>query len=154
MNTIKNYYLIIPIKDIYIRNKKGNVIVSDGGTARDIFNAYKIPTELQRIILKISIGGLNPPKDAFELTSDEMFYFKTPIIEHILNKNNGMLMISSHNTDIYTDCHIYHADKVKDFYKQIIDAGLALDYESAVREMFNKHKEKNIYKNKILKKEY
>ena len=156
MNTIKNYYLIIPARNIYIRDKKGNVIVSDGGAAKDIFNTYRIPIELQKIILKVSIGGLNTPKDAFELTTDEMFYFKTPIIEHILGKNKGMLMIASHNTDVYTDSHIYHADKVKAFYQQIIDAGLALDYESAIREIFNKPKRQTdtINDNKVLKKEY
>lgn len=152
MNTIKNYYLIIPIKDIYIRNKKGNVIVSDGGTARDIFNAYKIPTELQRIILKISLGGLVPPKDAFELITSEMFCFETSIISHILGKKNGMLMILSHNAEIYTDCSISHADEVKAFYQKIIDSGLALNYETAVKRMFNRVKEKP--ENKILKKEY
>ena len=157
MNTIKNYYLIIPIRDVYVRDRKGDIISSDGGVATKKFDEYKIPKDFQKIILKVSIGGIYSPKDAFELTTDEMFYFKTPIIEHILGKNKGMLMLSSHNIDIYTDSHhIYHADKVKTFYQQIIDAGLALDYESAIREIFNKPKRQTdtINNNKILKKEY
>ena len=156
MSTIKNYYLIIPARDIYIRDNRGDVIASDGGAATKKFNEYKIPKDFQKIILKVSIGGIFSPKDAFELTTDEMFYFKTPIIEHILNKNNGMLILSSHNTEIYTFSNICHADKVKAFYQQIIDAGLALEYESAIREIFNKPKKNTdtINDNKVLKKEY
>ena len=152
MNTIKYYYLIIPIKDVRLKEMKKNVIISDGGAATNIFNELNIPEEMQKIILKISFGGLVPPKDAFELITSEMFCFQTSIIGHILGKKNDMIMILSHNAEIYTDCSISHADEVKEFYQKIIDSGLALNYETAVKRMFNRVKEKP--ENKILKKEY
>ena len=156
MNTIKNYYLIIPIDDVHMKETKGNCVITNWNTARNKFTEYRIPEEFQRIILKVSIGGLTPPKDAFELLTNEMFYFKTPIIEHILNKKDDTLIISSHSAEIYTNSHIYHAEAVKKFYQAIIDAGLAFDYEGAVREIFNRPREdaNTIHDNKILKKEY
>lgn len=157
MNTLKNYYLVIPVTDIWVKVKKDNIVISDGKKATDIFNALDIPKEFQKIVLKISIGGMNTPKDAFELTTNEMFYFKIPIIKAILNSSKyDKLEILSHHIDIYTKISFYHADKVKEFYQGIIDAKLALNYEKAVYHMFGKEykQENGLATNKILRKEH
>lgn len=157
MTTLKNYYLIIPIEDILVKEKKGNILISDGKKAIDIFNELNIPNNFQKIVLKISIGGINTPKDAFELITNELFYFKTPVIKAILNSSKyDKLEILSHHIDIYTKISLYHAEKVKSFYQSIIDANLALNYEKAVFRIFGKEykQENHLSKNKILKKEY
>lgn len=157
MNTVKNYYLIVPVKDVFMKEKKGNIITADGNKATDIFNEHNIPIEFQKIVLKISIGGIYTPKDAFELVTNEMFCFKTPVIKALLKqKQKEKLELLSYNAEIFTNISFYHADKVKEFYQKIINAGLALNYEKATYHILGKEykQENNLSKNKILKKEY
>ena len=146
---------MIPIKDIYIKEKKGNIVINDGRLATKIFNDHKIPEEYQKIILKVAINDLENPKDAFELLTNEMYYFKQPFIKALFNhdKHNKMEM-ASRNSEIYTDISLYRADTIKKFYQEIIDNNLALSYSLAVREVLGHIKNNTKDYNKILKKEY
>lgn len=151
MNTKKNYYLIISTKNILIKEKMGDMMVADGQKANDIFNQYKIPEEFQKIILKVSVGNFFEPKNALELTTGEMLFFKTSFIKTIINKSENMeLMMVSHNTEIYTKVNFYHVDMVKKFYQEIIDAEKATDYQLAVADILDKSP-KYIKTKKIIK---
>lgn len=152
--TKKNYYLIIPARDIYIKKKEDNIIVENKSILKDSFNNYGVPQEYQKIIIKVSIGSKLGLYTGFELTTNEMFLFKTSILKAILNKKNyDKLEIISHTSEIITDNHLYHAAKVKEFYQELIDNGLAAKYQNALTDIFGK-KSDNLSLKRVLKKEY
>lgn len=144
MKLKRNYYLIIPARDIFIKLYKKDIIIVDGGKAETIFDEYGIPKRMQKLVLEVSINNVMNPYEAFELTTKEMFRFKTSFIKTILSqKANDRFELLSKNVAIITDNKCYHSQVVKDFYQKIIDMNLADDYVSAIYEILGKSRIKN-----------
>jgi len=144
MEKMKNYYLLVLVDNIY--SKKSNNQVSDGDSrrAREIFVNNNIPLEFRKIIIKVTVGGINEPVDAFELITNKMFYFKIPFFKSILNPTaNPIIELSTKDIKALAGNKLYHADSVKEFYKDIIDNGLAKNYGTAVREILDIQKKEN-----------
>ena len=144
MEKTRNYYLLVLVDNIY--SKKSNNQVSDGDSrrAREIFVNNNIPLEFRKIIIKVTVGGINEPVDAFELITNKMFYFKIPFFKSILNPTaNPIIELSTKDIKALAGNKLYHADSVKEFYKDIIDNGLAKNYGTAVREILDIQKKEN-----------
>ena len=147
----KNYYLIIPSSDIYVKTKKNDIVTIDHGEAISIFDKYGIPKKYQKIIIKVSLKN----NIAKELLTHSAYFLKDSIIKSI-SENNGLLALDSIDNIIETKVAIYHIDKVKLFYQNIINNKLSVNYEKAVKELYRYHylKKKENKLKKIKRNEY
>lgn len=142
MNTKRNYYLLVPADSIYNKVTSDDGIAINNQIANETFERYHIPAKFRKMIIKITVGGITEPNDAFELITSKMFYFKTPFLKALFNPiGNSAIEILSKDVGIVTENRIHSADVVKDFYQSIIDNDLALGYECAIREILNLQKE-------------
>lgn len=145
MEKKKNYYLLVSVDDIYNKQTLDNAVVVDNNKAREVFAKNNIPHEFRKLIVKVAVGGITEPVDAFELITDKMFCFRIPFLKSIFNPTaNPVIELLAKDIRMIANNHIYHADAVKEFYQEIIDSGLALNYGNAIREILNVSKERNV----------
>ena len=155
MEQKKSYYLLVLFDSIYSKQSKNKTTDYDNHKSREIFTKYKIPTEFRKIIIKVTVGSISEPVDAFELVTNKMFFFKMPFFKSVLNPTaNPIIELSTNDLKVLAINKLYHAETVKKFYKDIIDNGLAKNYGNAVRETLciqKEEKKQNIF-TKIKKK--
>ena len=151
MKKIKNYYLIIPSSDIYVKNEKRNVLVIDHGSVEEIFDNYNIPREYRKIVVKLSLKN----SIAKELLSNSLYFMKESLVKAILNNSQTLTMESSDNI-IDTKTTMYDIHTVKKFYQDIIDNKLSVEYRKAIKEIYKNHYEnkKNDKLRKVKRNEY
>ena len=130
----KNYYLIVPSSNIYVKNKDNDGKTINYNVASNIFNKYGVPMEYQKVIVKISLKHCL----AKELLTHSMYGVNEVPVTSILKKDHSLYLESLDNI-IETKLSIYMADKVKQFYQSIIDNGLAVNYKNAVKEIYKYH---------------
>ena len=151
MKKNKNYYLIVPSSDIYVKTKNDIVKIINHSGAVDIFNKYDIPTEYQKVVIKVSLEN-NFGK---ELSTNSVYLLRELLVKSILGNNESIFIESTDNL-IETKLSLYNIGKVKEFYQSIIDNKLSVNYEKAVKEIYiynNINKENNKLK-KIKRNEY
>lgn len=157
MEKKNHYYLLVSVDDIYNSHSLNNVVIVDNSKARNSFAQNNVPSKYQKVIIKVAVGGITEPVDAFELVTKKMFYFKVPFLRSILNPTaNPIIEILTKDVRLIAENKLYHADAIKKFYQEIIDNNLALNYNKAIREIFDMPKEKenhNIF-TRIKKKKY
>ena len=155
MKEKKNYYLIVPVNDIYEKTKKKDTLMIDNYSPKEIFDKYQVPSEYQKIVLKMSLK--NDFNLAKELLTNTIYILKVPFIKILLcpNKSKTIRMESIDNI-IETKCNLYNVDKVKELYDGIVANNLLSNYETAIEEIFryNNKKKNNIKLRKIKRNEY
>ena len=134
MKKQKHYFLIIPSSDIYTKIKGDSVKIIDGSKAKKIFDDYQIPTDYQKIVVKVPIKT----NVARELLTHSTYYLKESLTKIILNNKKEIYLESTDNI-IDTKLSLYNIDKVKEFYQGIIDNKITSKYEQAIKEIYKYH---------------
>ena len=143
MEKKREYYLIVPSEDVWVTRRTEDFAITDSDWATKIFEENNVPPEFRKIVLKISIGNIMRPYDAFELTTSEMYHFYTPLLRAILNpKEDKTLFIISFETRIYTENKFYHVNEAREFYQKLVDSGNASNYAKAMEEIYIKRQGK------------
>ena len=155
MKEKKNYYLIVPVNDIYEKTKKEKVLMIDNYNPKEIFDKYQIPNKYQKIVLKLAFK--NDFNLAKELLTDAIYILEIPFIKVLLCSNESKtIRMESIDNIIETKCSFYSINKVKEFYQELIDNKIIYNYELAINELFryNKKKKDNVKLRKIKRNEY
>ena len=152
MKEKKNYYLIVPVSDIYEKKLIHNVYLINNQDTKYLFNYYDIPLNYQKVVFKIDINK----NQAKELLTGSVYNLKEPFIKILLKNNNQTFKMESIDNVIDTNCKLYTIKSVKTFYQSIIDKGLLRDYELAIKEIHQRQVKINDNNNlrKIKRNEY
>ena len=152
MDKKRNYYLLVPAENIYL-DKEANPSGFTTHHVKKTFDKYYIPNTYQKIIIKVSVGDINEPVEAIELVTNKALNFDTPFLDSLLNPlANPIIELVTPDISIVTACNIYHADMVKEFYQEIIDSSMALDYKHAVYDIMGVSREEKEHKTFIKRK--
>ena len=146
MKEKKNYYLIVPVSDIYEKKLIHNVYLINNQDTKYLFNYYDIPLNYQKVVFKIDINK----NQAKELLTDSIYNLNESFIKILLKNNNQTFKMESIDNVIDTKCKLYTIKSVKTFYQSIIDKGLSRDYELAIKEIHQR--QVNINNNHNLRK--
>lgn len=128
---MNNLFIMIGVDEISLNGDNNKII--------DIFKKYNIEHEYQRIYLTNRYLTQKKIDSFYELTTGYEFLINS------VNKENSSFNGYFFNTDILVDSKFIVCDKseINKFYQNIIDKGLAKEYENAVYEILDNRKYKN-----------
>ena len=128
-------YLIIPFANI--KNKDELLNITDDNLTENH----------RKLILKLSMADNNHPGDAYEITTNEPFYFKNSLFD-ILYKGTPLdnLIIESDNLSISIHPNFVTIDEVKIFLGDIILSKEAKLYKEEISKLLLKDQKKLIKK--------
>ena len=152
MKKKKNYYLIVPSSDIYVKTKDDSIKIIDHGGAIEIFKKHGIPTEYQKVVIKVSLEN-NFGK---ELSTNSVYLLRESLVKSILSNSNESIFLESTDNIVETKLSLYNINKVKEFYQELIDNKLSVNYEKTMKEIYRYHylNKKNNKLKKIKRNEY
>jgi hypothetical protein len=137
MDKKRNYYLIVPIENVYQHTKENGKLKLDNAVIKNAFKKYNVPEDYQKLIFKISFGGKTEPNDAIELITEKLFCFKKPDFKTNPKVSpHPVIELLSKDICVVTLNKITPTERIKSFYQMIIDNGIATDYCNALRTAF------------------
>ena len=137
-------YLIIPIANVKNR-------IDESKNLSEVFTKNYVSKRHQYMVLKLAVCDQNRACDAYELITNEPFFFERPFIKAILTPDNNRLVNIYSKTSVITiNPKFVNVAKVKELFYEISEADEVYDYEDSIKEVLLKDK-KSIFTKKRIK---
>lgn len=133
MKKIHKEYLIIPIANI--ESKDNNISIDN------IINSNNVIMNHQKIVLKLSLSNENHTGDAYELITNEPFYFKQSLFDVLYKGKPIFTDIESNQFLINIHPNFVTIEEVKAFFDEIISLGEAAAYKDLISDLLLKREE-------------